>query len=283
MIRRNGLITLCAAALVASVLAPAWVGVRTPVVGVLHAPPLPGAPRCDRDLAAIREFVLRDAEALAAGGVHGLLLENFGDAPFYPHRVPAAVVACMTWLAGEVRRRWGLPLGINVLRNDGRSALAVAHAVGADFIRVNILCGARVTDQGLIAGIAHALLRDRARLGAARIKILADVDVKHSTPLGTARPLAEEVADTLARGGADGVILSGSGTGRPTAVDELRTAKAAAGHAPVFVGSGVTAESVRDYLPYADGLIVGTALKRDGQVGNPVDAGRVKALLRAVS
>src|SRR5262249_57030804 len=142
-----------------------------------------------------------------------LLIENFGDVPFYPGRVPAHVVAQMSVLAADVRRAQpALPLGINVLRNDGRSALAVAHAVGASFIRVNVLCGARVTDQGLIQGIAHELLRARAAWQATGIKIFADVDVKHSAALA-AVALPDEVRDTIERGLADAVIGSGGGAG----------------------------------------------------------------------
>ena len=209
------------------------------------------------------------------------MLENFGDTPFYPGRVPASVVAGMTHLAGEVCRRFDVPLGINVLRNDGRSALAIALAVGAAFIRVNVLCGARVTDQGVIQGIAHKLLRDRVQLGAQHIRILADVNVKHSAPLGLARPIEDEAADLLHRGGADALIVSGGGTGQPASPDNARRAKAVAGDAPVLVGSGVTPESIRSFLPHADGFIVGTALKVGRIVGHPVDPERVTALLRA--
>jgi hypothetical protein len=266
-----------------TVLLSAWSAVRTPVVGMLHLPPLSGAPRCDCDLRAIREHVLRDADALVSAGVHGLLLENFGDAPFFPRGVPAYVVAQMTHLAGEVRRRFDLPLGINVLRNDGCGALAVAHAVGAEFIRVNVLCGVRVTDQGLIEGIAHELLRERALLGAQHVRVLADVAVKHSTPLGPPPAIENEVADMLRRGGADGVIVSGWGTGQAADPEHVRRAKSAAGGAPVLVGSGVTPENARTFLPHADGFIVGTALKVDGVPGNPVDPARVRALMAAVS
>src|SRR2546430_14170914 len=160
-----------------------WPAATEPVIGMLHLPPLPGSPAYDLagGMAALREAVLRDADALAAGGIHALMLENFGDVPFYPGRVPAHTVAAMTALAADVRQRFPeLPLGINVLRNDGQSALAIAAAVGAHFIRVNVLCGARVADQGLLQGIAHDLLRDRALLRAQHVKIFADIDVKHS-------------------------------------------------------------------------------------------------------
>ena len=177
-------------------LLPEWSNVAAPVIGMLHLPPLPGSARYDGDVGAAAACALRDADVLAAGGVHGLMLENYGDVPFFPGRVPAHVVAHMTAVACEVRRRFpGLPLGINVLRHDGRSALAVAHAAGAQFVRVNVLCGARVTDQGLLEGIAHDLLRDRSTLGAREsVRIFADVDVKHSAPLAARRRCSSAAA-----------------------------------------------------------------------------------------
>ena len=264
----------------AAALIPAWTDVNKPVIGMLHLPPLPGSPRFTGDSRALADFVLRDADTLAAGGVHGLMLENFGDVPFSARRVPAYVVAQMTRIAVELRRRFDLPLGVNVLRNDGRGALAVAAAAGAEFIRVNVLCGARLTDQGIIQGEAYHLLRERALLRAEHIKILADVNVKHSAPLGPPRPLAEEVADILERGGADGLVVSGAGTGRPVDQDELKQIKATAGSRPVFIGSGLTAETLADCSANADGFIVGTSLKRDGLVSNPVEAARVAEFMR---
>src|SRR5687768_5408107 len=199
-----------------------WPGVKRPVIGMLHAPPLPGAPRYGGDLAAIRQRVLADAAALAEGGVHGLMIENFGDTPFYPGRVPGHVIAHMTALAAEVRRAVPqLPLGINVLRNDGLSAMSVAHAVGAAYIRVNVLCGARLADQGFLHGIAHDLLRLRRELDAAQIKIFADVDVKHSAAIAE-RPLVDEVDDTIERGLADALVVSGAGTGKATDPEKVK-------------------------------------------------------------
>ncbi|QOV89870.1 BtpA/SgcQ family protein [Humisphaera borealis] len=257
---------------------PVWSSVAKPVIGMLHLPPLPGSPRYGGDMPKLRDALLRDADALAEGGVHGLMIENFGDVPFYPGRVPAYVVAQMTALAAEIRRRVvQLPLGINVLRNDGQSALAIAHAVGAAFIRVNVLCGGRLADQGILQAIAHDLLRERAMLKA-DVKILADVDVKHSAPLAP-RPLADEIDDTLHRGLADGLVVSGAGTGKTTDPDKVVDAKGYAKDVPVFVGSGVTARTVPHYTNYADGFIVGTAFKKDGDPRNAVEVARVKELI----
>jgi uncharacterized protein len=250
---------------------------KRPLIGMIHLGPLPGSPRYGGDLRPILDSALRDAEALAAGGASAIMLENFGDLPFYPGRVPGHVIASMTAIACAVRRAVDLPLGINVLRNDGQSALAVAVASGAQFIRVNVLCGARVTDQGIINGIAHDLLRERAQLGAQSIAIFADVDVKHSAPLA-ARPLEDEVADTLDRGLADALIVSGSGTGKKTDPAHARRVKKARPDAPVLIGSGASAATVTDYVPDADGFIVGTGIKIDGRVENAVDVNRVKKI-----
>ena len=259
---------------------PSWANKKKIVIGMLHLPALPDAPLSKLSLTQIRDFVLRDVDMLMNGGVDGMMMENFGDVPFYPGRVPKAVVEQMTEIAAAVRKKTALPLGINVLRNDGLSALAVAHAAGANFIRVNVLAGARVTDQGLIQGIAHDLLRERATLKAEAIKIFADVDVKHSAPLAS-RPLRDEVDDLIERALADAIVVSGAGTGKATDTEKLRQAKKFAGETPVFVGSGITAETIWDFAA-ADGFIVGTALKKDGVAANPVELERVKNLMKAV-
>ena len=252
-------------------------GTRHPVIGMLHLPALPGSPGDTLDLDRIRERVIRDAEALSAGGVHGLILENFGDVPFYPGRVPPHTVAFLAVLGRDVKVRFPLPLGVNVLRNDGRSAMAVAAATGAEFIRVNVFTGARLTDQGIVEGEAHRLLRYR-KLLACGVHVFADVAVKHSAPLAP-RNLEDEVEDTVFRAGASAIIVSGSGTGKAASLDEVRVAKAAAGPAPVFVGSGVTQSNVSEILACADGLIVGSAFKEAGDARNPVDPSRVRAFM----
>ena len=265
---------------------PQWARIEKPVIGMVHMLPLPGSPKFDGDLRALRDSTLRDAEGLAMGGVNGLIIENFGDAPFYKERVPPHVVAQMTALAANLRRRNpDLPIGINVLRNDAISAMAIASAVGASFIRVNILCGARVTDQGLMQGVARELLRYRKEIDSTGIKIFADVNVKHSAALGSHHSgsggyrLEDEVHDTIDRGLADAVIVSGTGTGKSAEMDELMTVKAAAGDTPVILGSGVNAENMQSFATHADGFIVGSGVKKDGVVTNAVDPRRVEKLM----
>jgi membrane complex biogenesis BtpA family protein len=256
-----------------------------PVVGMVHLPALPGAPKFAGDFEAVRESALRDARRLESGGADALMLENFGDAPFYPDDVPKHVVASMTRIAAEIRDEVDLPMGINVLRNDAAAALSVAAAVGAAFVRVNVHVGACVTDQGVIEGEAHETVRLRERLNA-DAAILADLDVKHSAPLAE-RPIdAEAVAEPVERGLAEGIVVSGAGTGHEVSGDHLRAVASArdeaALDAPILVGSGVTAENAADVLDVADGAIVGTALKERGETTNPVSAERVEAVVEAV-
>ncbi|MCX6126812.1 MAG: BtpA/SgcQ family protein [Proteobacteria bacterium] len=257
---------------------------KTPkiVIGMIHLPPLLGSPGYAGDVSALKSSVLRDVEALEKGGVHAIMMENFGDVPFASGRVGAETVASMAVVGADVTRITDLPVGINVLRNDGESAMAIACAIGAAFIRVNVLSGARVTDQGVIQGIAYDLMRLRARLNAPHIAVLADVDVKHSAPLSP-RPIKDEVEDAVKRGLADALIVSGAGTGKETDPEKVVKVTSVAGKCPVFLGSGVTVDNVNSYLALAKGFIVGTAFKENGVVSGAVDVKRVKAFMKILT
>jgi len=251
------------------------------LIGMVHVPPLPGSPCFSGSFDEVRRQTLRDAEALVTGGIDHLMIENFGDTPFLPGPVPAHTVAHLTAITADIGREFPeATFGLNVLRNDGASAVGIAHATGGAFIRVNVLCGARLTDQGLVPGIAHDLLRLRRTLEADDIAILADVDVKHSAALAE-RPLVEEIDDVIRRGHADAVIVSGTATGSPVDEDRLQEAVGAADGHPVLVGSGANAESILRLRKLASGFIVGTSVKRDGDVSQPVDVSRVRDVVQA--
>src|SRR5262245_7325655 len=255
------------------------VGVPRAVIGMVHLEPLPGSPRWAGSIDDVVRAALDDARALAAGGADALLVENFGDVPFSPGRVDAACVAAMAAVATEIRRAVPLPLGINVLRTDALSAFAVAIAVGARFIRVNVHTGAVVTDQGILASSAHDTLRYRRLLGVP-IALLADVQTKHAAPLASVA-IEHEARDCVHRGLADGLIVSGEATGLPPKTSDLERVRLAAPNVPLLVGSGAAPENAADLFALADGLIVGTSVKRDGVVTNRVDPDRVRALVRA--
>jgi hypothetical protein len=252
---------------------------RPAFVGVVHLLATPGAPRYCGSPERILARAAEDARALVDGGVDALLVENFGDAPFFAHDVPSECVALLSLALAEVGRvAAGLPVGVNVLRNDARAALGLCAAAGASFLRVNVHTGAMVTDQGLIQGRAAETLRERARL-APSARILADVHVKHATPLGR-ETLAEAARDALERGGADALVLTGARTGRAPEKSVLAELRALLPGAPLLVGSGLDEHNAAELLPFVDGALVGTALERGARSGEPVEEVRV-ARLRA--
>jgi hypothetical protein len=258
--------------------------VDRPLVGMVHLPPLPGAPGAEGDRGAVRERALSDARALVDGGVDGVVVENFGDAPFHADDVPKHGVADVTAVACAVVDAVDVPVGVNVLRNDAAAAVSAAAAAGADFVRVNVHVGARVTDQGLLEGRADETLRLRERV-AADVDLLADVGVKHSAPLAAGYDFGAELADCVERGRADAVVVSGRATGAEADRDRLREAhRHVSGldrDVPVVAGSGVRAGTVGETLRVADAAIVGTALKVDGATTNPVSTERVREVVAA--
>jgi hypothetical protein len=265
--------------MIAAMSLSAMLGASKAVIGMVHLRALPGSPRWGGSMGAVIDAALADARALAEGGVDALLVENHGDVPFSAGRVDAATVAGMAVAIAEIGKVVSLPAGVNVLKTDALSALAVAAATGARFVRVNVHVGAVVADQGLLLSGAHDTLRYR-RLLDLDIKILADIQVKHGMPLAPI-PIELEARDCAARGLADGLVVSGVATGAPTALDDLKRVRDAVPEVPILVGSGATAETAAELLSVADGLIVGTAVKRDGVLANPVETSRVRRLVEA--
>ena len=195
------------------------------VVGMVHLLPLPGSPGFNGSMDEIMKTAVSDASDLADAGFPALMIENFGDVPFLADGVPAETISAMTVSVTEVSDATGLPFGVNVLRNDAVSALGIAAATGAAFIRVNVLTGIMYTDQGPIVGQAAAVLRKRSQL-APGVEIWADVMVKHAAAPAEI-DASQAAADTVERGRADAVIVSGSGTGAEPDMHEATVVRAA--------------------------------------------------------
>lgn len=249
------------------------------LIGMIHLPALPGSPNYGGDFESVLRFTQREAKTLRKAGFAGIMMENFGDVPFYPDDVPPETIAALAVIAAHLKQETKLPVGINVLRNDARAALAIAVAAQLAFIRVNVLTGVAVTDQGLIQGRAHLLLRDRKRLQAEHVAVLADIRVKHAAPL-VARELAQEVEEYFERAGCSAIIVSGTGSGKPVDFDFLRQVREAAKDKPILIGSGLSPENAVEMLTFADGAIVGSAIKIDGKIQNAVDSKRAEALVK---
>ncbi|MDZ7291195.1 MAG: BtpA/SgcQ family protein [candidate division KSB1 bacterium] len=252
-----------------------------PIIGMVHLPPLPGSPHYGGKMQAIIDAALQDIQTLTDAGFSGMIIENLGDAPYYPDHVPPETIAAMSVVAALVREQIKIPIGINVLRNDAQSAIAIATAASLQFIRVNVLTGTSVTDQGLISGRAHLVARERQRLRAENVLLFADLRVKHAAPL-VERDLAQEVEDLYDRALADAIIVSGTGSGKPVDQNFLRQVKKIAGDRPVLIGSGLNLENAEELLAVADGAIVGSAIKIDGKIHNRIDKKRARQLVEFI-
>lgn len=246
---------------------------KKPLIGMVHLKPLPGSYLYDGNFENVIDAALRDAKTLEKAGFDAIMVENFGDAPFQKY-AEKTTVASFAVVAKAIRDEVSLPLGINVLRNDGMAAYSIAYAIKADFIRVNVLSGVAYTDQGIIEGIARELAMLR-KLVPSKIKVLADVHVKHAVHFSD---FEDALLDTVERGLADALIVSGKATGKPVDVERLALAKRIS-PVPVIVGSGTSYDNLPELWKYADGFIVGTWIKRDGKVENEVSLERARKLV----
>jgi membrane complex biogenesis BtpA family protein len=248
------------------------------LIGMVHLGPLPGSAR-SVPLDETIDRAVSDAVDLVDAGFDALMIENFGDAPFFADDVPKITIAAMTRAIAAIAAEIEVPFGVNVLRNDGLGALAVAAATGANFIRINVLSGSMSTDQGTIVGRAAEVSRLKAAL-TPDVAILADVMVKHAAP-PPGLTLDQAAADLWERAGADGIIVSGTNTGQALDRRDLDTVHATVPDAPLYAGSGVTEDTVADILTVCAGVIVGTATKIDGVTANRVDPVRARAIVEA--
>lgn len=245
---------------------------------MIHLQALPGAPGYEGSVDQVIDRAIRDAAKLKDAGFPALLVENFGDAPFFADHVPAETVAGMTRVVDALIRSTQLAIGVNVLRNDAVSAVGIAAATGAPMIRVNVLTGVMYTDQGPIVGRAAEVLRRRAALQC-EAEIWADVMVKHATP-PPGLDVVQSTLDTLERGGADAIVVSGPGTGSAPELEQLKAVRSAAGDgARIVVGSGANPENLADLGAHADTVIVGSYTKIGGIASNPVDPERATRLV----
>jgi membrane complex biogenesis BtpA family protein len=252
---------------------------RLALIGAVHVPALPGTPRGTWPVARLVEAAVADARRYVDGGVDALIVENMHDRPYPRGAAEPEVVAAMTMAVAGVRAAVAVPIGVQILAAADREAVAVAYATGASFVRVECFAFAHVGDEGIHQSNAAGLLRYRKAIGADGVRVLADVKKKHSAHALTADVGIAEAARAAEFFLADGVIVTGVASGRPAERDEVAEVKAAV-RVPVLVGSGITAENIDRYGP-ADGFIVGTSLKEDGDWTRPVDTRRVRALVAA--
>ena len=251
------------------------------LIAVVHLPPLVGAPNQELSLEKTCDLAVNEARLFEKSGFDSVVLENFGDRPFFKTEVPTETVSAMSVIANEVRRSVKISVGLNFLRNAALQAMSVATVTECDFIRVNVLSGVAATDQGVIEGCAAELLRLKKSLQS-NVEVFADVLVKHAQPLSGSR-VDLAIEEAVGRGGARAVILSGETTGREVNPDRLFEASKVAKHlkTPLLIGSGANPDNIRELLRFADGAIVSSCLRKNKTPGAPLVPEMLKRFVKS--
>ena len=256
-------------------------GTEKPVIAMAHLPPLPGAPLYDAagGVDALADYVARDLEALQSGGVDAIMFGNEGDRPYLLKASPESLAA-MTAVVATVKPQLRVPFGVNYLW-DPVATVALAVATGAAFGR-EIFTGVYDSDMGLWQPDCAAALRLRHNLGRDDLKLLFNINAEFAAPV-SGRSAEARAASAVFSSLADVVLVSGPITGQPVDQSDLRKVKAAVGAVPVFANTGCNTDNITDILSVADGCIVGTHFKVDGDTWNPVDPARVARFMEAVA
>jgi membrane complex biogenesis BtpA family protein len=254
-------------------------GAPRALIGMLHLGALPGTPSASQSVETLIQHTLSEARIYRDAGFTALALENMHDRPYLKGGVGPEITAAMTAIARDVKRESGLALGIQVLAAANREALAVAHASGADFVRVEGFVYAHVADEGVIESCAGELLRYRRAIGADGVLVFADIKKKHGAHAITADVDIAETARAAEFFLADGVVVTGRTTGEPASPDDVCEVVRAS-RVPVLVGSGITPANLSRFSA-AHGFIVGSSVKQGGVWSNPMDLDAVRALAGA--
>ncbi len=251
------------------------------LIGMVHLQALPGTPNSSKTTQQIVDIAVDEATKLVEYGFDSVLIENMHDAPYLLREVGPEIVATMTVAAQAVVDAVDVPVGIQILAGANKAALAVAHATGAHFIRAEGFAFASVADEGIMdVADAGPLLRERRRIDADDIAILADIQKKHSSHAITADLSIGDHARGADFMGADGVIVTGNHTGHAVDMAQLHEVRGAT-ELPLLVGSGVTPANIKEIFKYADAAIVGSSIKKDGNWSQGLDVGRCQSLLKA--
>ena len=247
-------------------------GVAKPVIGMVHLGALPGAPlfNPDRGLEGLVADAYADLTALQAAGFDAVMFGNENDRP-YEFDVDRASTATMTYVIGKLSKGISVPFGVNVLW-DPLSSIALAAATGATFVR-EIFTGTYASDMGPWTPDAGAAMRYRNALGREDLAMLYNVSAEFADSLDR-RPLADRARSAVFSSIPDAVLVSGQITGEAAAMSDLEAVKSVLPDTPVLANTGVKHDTIGDVMAVADGCVVGSALKVDGDTWNPIDPER---------
>ena len=250
------------------------------IIGMVHCLPLPTTAGFSGDYQKVIDQAVQDAVTLEKAGVDAVIVENMGDTPFSAH-INKAQLAALTAAAAAVGNAVKIPIGIDAAFNDCEADVAIAAVSGASFIRVPVFVDTVCTTDGIIYPCAKKCMEFRKQMGLEHVKILADVQVKHAHMLLPYISI-EQSACEAAGSGADGIIVTGTQIGEETPIDLIKRVKQVV-KLPVFAGSGVKAENIKEQMQVADGAIIGSSLKEGGILTNPIDYDLVKKVLNGLA
>jgi len=255
-------------------------GIPKALIGMVHLEALPGTPMGTHSVSAVIKKAIQEAKLLESHGFHGILIENMHDRPYVKSPSAPEITAMIAVVAAKIKDAVNIPIGIQILAGANEEALAAAVASGASFVRVEGFVFAHIADEGLIEGCAGRLLRYRKQIGADEICIFADIKKKHSSHAMTGDVDIAETAHAAEFFLADGVIVTGSSTGKAADLDELKKV-AQAVKIPKLIGSGITPHNIESFIRFADAFIVGSYIKKGGLWSNELDSHRMKELVSA--
>ncbi|MDR3611164.1 MAG: BtpA/SgcQ family protein [Ignavibacteriaceae bacterium] len=246
-----------------------------PIIAMIHVDALPGTPKYGGNIKTIIKKAKSEALLYKDAGIDVLMIENMHDVPYLNRNAGPEITSIMSILLYEVKNISNLPSGIQVLAGGNKQALGAALAAGGDFIRAEGFVYAHVADEGFFNSDAGEILRYRKQIGAEHISIFTDIKKKHSSHSITDDTDITDTAKAAEFFLSDGVIITGTATGKKPSLEEIRNVKEAV-NIPIIAGSGITKDNVLNYLQYCDALIIGSYFKTDGKWNNPVDINRVK-------
>lgn len=250
------------------------------LIGMIHVQALPGTPQNHLSVFEIAAQAVKEAKILAENGMQSIMLENMHDLPYLNRNVGPEIISALTRICSDVRGVTNLPLGLQILAGANQAALSVAQASEFQFIRAEGFVFGHMADEGLLQSDAGELLRFRKHIGAESIQIFTDIKKKHSSHALTSDVSLEDTVEAAEFFLSDGVIITGTHTGKPVNHEELSRVYASA-QLPVLVGSGVTSDGLSEIFDTADAFIVGSYFKQGGNWKHNPDPQRIEALVQA--
>jgi uncharacterized protein len=252
-----------------------------PIIGMIHVKALPGTPNHSLSMEKIIEEAVLEAKIYEKYNVDGLMMENMHDIPYLNRNIGPEIVSAMSTVALSVKNSVKIPCGVQILAGANIEALSVAKAASLDFIRAEGFVFGHIGDEGYMDSCAGEILRFRKLIEAENVQIYTDIKKKHSSHSITDDVDLIETASAAKFFKSDGVIITGSSTGKEVDLDELKQLYSNV-QLPVLIGSGITIENIENYWNYCDCFIVGSHFKKDGYWENPIDQIKVKNFMKKV-